>query len=803
MELVPKDLYEKLEFDKVLHLLEEECLGEPGREEVKRLPLLTDPAAIEQQLEEVDECKRGLQNNNALPMGPYEDLSDDLRMLKIEDYVLPDEAWRRIHRLLFVTQAVFKYFTAERRKLFPVLYDIIRPLSFDEGLQEAINKVYDENGEIRPDASPTLARLRREVINRQRDLDRVFRQLIAQYRKNGWLTDNVESVRNNRRVLSVPVEHKRKIRGIIHDESATGRTAFIEPEAVIDINNDIFDLQQEERREIWRILKELSNTFRPYIPLLQQYLQLLTRLDVIGAKARLAINMEAVKPLLAEPFQGNYAHLGIHEGRHPLLFLKNKKMGKEVVPFDLDLHPPNKIVVLSGPNAGGKSILMKSVGLMQLMFQSGMLIPVNSRSRMGIFKKIFADIGDQQSLEDDLSTYSSRLNNMKAFLQAADDTTLVLMDEFGSGTDPKIGGAIAEAILRELNHRKVFGVITTHYSNLKMFAFKTKGIVNGSMLFDKEHLSPTYRFKLGRPGSSYAFEIAQKIGLDQHLLQYARKRAGKNETAVDDLLIDLQREKKELEDKMESLKEREKALERLIKTYDELHRDLEYRRKKLKLEIKQQTLQEVARENKELERLVREIRETQNLEKAKLLALEMRQQRKELEESVAELQQEVYQALDPPTYKAAKTGAIQAGDFVKMRSGGTTGVVEAIDRKKAIVQVGQLRITVPVSDLEHARQPLDLRPSISIQSDIFSQNANFDTRLDIRGMKAEEAIRSLTEFMDRAMMSSANTLRIIHGKGTGVLRNVVHKVIKGYSSVKNTYHPSAEEGGDGVTIVEI
>ncbi len=803
MQLVPKDLYEKLEFDKVLHLVEQECLGEPGREAAGALTLLTDPAVIERQLDEVDECKRGLQHNNALPLSGYEDLAEDLRLLEIEDYVLPDESWQRINQLLLTTRAIFKYFTADRRKLFPALYDIIRPLDYDEDLQEAINRVYDENGEIRPDASPALAHLRREVINRQRDLDRAFRQLIAQYRKNGWLSDNVESVRNNRRVLSVPAEHKRKIRGIIHDESATGRTAFIEPEAVIEINNDIFDLQQEERREIWRILKELSNTFRPYIQMLRQYQALLTRFDVIYAKARLAIHLEAVKPLLAEPYKGNYAHLGIHRGRHPLLLLKNKKQEKEVVPFDLDLHPPNKIVVLSGPNAGGKSILMKSVGLLQLMFQSGMLIPVDEGSRMGIFEKIFADIGDQQSLEDDLSTYSSRLENMKAFLEGADERTLVLIDEFGSGTDPKIGGAIAEAILRDLNRRRVYGVITTHYSNLKMFAFKTRGIVNGSMLFDKEHLSPTYQFKVGRPGSSYAFEIAQKTGLDQRILQYARTRAGKNETAVDDLLIDLQREKKEVEDKLESLVEREKALERLIKNYEELHRNLEYRRKKLKLEVKQQALQETARENKELERLVREIREAQNLEKAKSLAQQARRQRKELEESVTDLQEKMYEAVAQPTFKEAKKGPIQPGDFVRMRQGGTTGVVEAIDKKKAIVQVGQLRMTVPVRDLEHARQPLDVRSSVSIRSDTFSQNANFDARLDIRGMKSEDAIKTLTEFMDRAMMSSADVLRIIHGKGTGALRDIVRNVIRDYPAVKNVFHPAAEDGGDGVTVVEI
>ena len=800
MRLEPKDLYEKLEFDKVLRLLEQECLGEPGRAFVKNLPLLTDQALIERQLDEVEGCKQAMQQGDPLPTGPYEDLSEDLRMLQIEDYVLPGDGWKRINTVLLTTGAMFGFFNPDRQKAFPPLYDILRPIAFDKALAEAIDHVFDENGEVRPDASPALAGLRREVIGKQRELDKVFRSLINDYRNKGWLTDNVESIRNGRRVFSVPSEHKRKIRGIIHDESATGRTAFIEPEPVIEINNDIFDLQQEERREIWRILKELSNTFRAYIPQMQAYEELLLRFDVIHAKARLALQIKGCKPKIL-----NTPNLGIEMGRHPLLFLKHKNTGKEVVPFDLTLHGENRIVVLSGPNAGGKSILMKSVGLIQLMLQAGMLVPVDEVSKMGIFDKIFADIGDQQSIEDDLSTYSSRLANMRTFLEHADERTLVLIDEFGSGTDPKIGGAIAESILRELNHLRVSGVITTHYSNLKMFAFKTKGIVNGSMLFDKEHLSPTYMFKAGRPGSSYAFEIAQKSGLDNKILGYARKRTGESETAVDDLLIDLQREKKEVEDKLLAAAEREKQLEKLIKNYESLHRDLEYRRKKFKLEAKEQALQEVARENKELERLVREIREEQNLGKAKMLVEQAREARRQLETNVTELKNEVYES-PAMQLKETKKSEIRPGDFVKMRNPdshrGPTGTVESVDKKKAVVQIGQMRMTVHLRDLEHAGEPLDVRTSASIQSDTISQNTSFETKLDIRGMKMEDALRVVQDYLDQALLTSTSHLRIVHGKGTGVLREAVRKKLREYREVKNTYHPASEDGGDGVTVVE-
>ncbi|MCB9340434.1 MAG: endonuclease MutS2 [Lewinellaceae bacterium] len=797
MRLEPKDLYEKLEFDKISALLEKECLGELGKKAVKQLPFLIDKKQIELQLKEVYEYKLSLSNSDRFPLATYEDLAEDLKMLDIEDYVLSEEGFRRINAVLVVMGDVFKFFTPERQKIYPTLFDILRPVTFDKALAEAIGKVFDEEGGIRPDASPELQRIRRQIGNKERELDKVFRSLINTYRSNGWLTDNVESIRNNRRVFSVPSEHKRKIRGIIHDESATGRTAFIEPEPVIEINNDIFDLQQDERREIWRILKELSATLRPYTPSMRQYLQLLTRFDVIMAKARLAYMMNAQMPKIKKG-----PHLGTEMGRHPLLYLKNINLGRETVPFDLQLFGDNRIVVLSGPNAGGKSILMKSVGLLQLMMQSGMLVPMDEISEMGIFENIFADIGDQQSIEDDLSTYSGRLVNMRNLLEFADGKTLVLIDEFGSGTDPKMGGAIAEAILKELNERKVYGVITTHYSNLKMFAFKNKGIVNGSMLFDQEHLAPTYMFKVGRPGSSYAFEIGQKSGLSPRVLNYARQRTGKNEMAVDELLIDLQREKKEVEDKLATMTEREKQLEKLIKNYEELQRDLEYRRKKFKLEAKEQALQEVARDNKELERLVREIREEQNLEKAKQLVEQQREERKKAEETVMALQKEVYETPAVQHWEAKK-GSIQPGDFVKMRSGGATGTVESVGKNSAIVIIGQMRMTVKLRDLEQAREPMDVRNTSSIQSDTVSQNAGFDNNLDIRGMTPQDALKVVEDFVDRALMTSANQLRIVHGKGMGVLRNTVREKLREYRNLKQVYHPANDEGGDGVTLVEL
>ncbi len=795
MQLEPKDLYEQLEFDKVLELLVEECYGELGAKKVAKIRPETQRFAAERKLTETDEYRRTMEDDK-FPMTRYEDTVKELRMLEIEDFVLPEDGLKKINTQLRLVKSIFKYFSPQRQKLFPQLFKIIKDIEFDEALGKAIEAVIDEEGNIRPDASPALGGIRKAIGSKTQELERVFRRLITKYRNAGYLTDNVESFRNGRRVLSVPSEHKRKMRGIIHDESTTGKTAFIEPEGVIDINNDIFDLYTDEKKEIYRILKELSATLRPYIDVMRDYQDLIVHFDVIQAKANLAQKMKAFKPVLkAEPT------LGIQMGKHPLLYLKNKALGQEVIPFDLQLFGKNRMLVVSGPNAGGKSILMKTVGLMQLMVQSGMLVPADEISEFGMFDKIFADIGDQQSIEDDLSTYSSRLKNAKTFIDHADEKTLLLIDEFGSGTDPKIGGAIAEAVLHDLNKRNSFGVITTHYSNLKVYAFKTPGIVNGSMLFSHENLAPTYQLKVGTPGSSFAFEIAQKTGFSKQLLAYARKRTGKNEKAVDELLVDLQRDLQEAQQKLKTLEEKEVGLEKLIKNYENLHKDLEYQRKKFKLTLREQELQLTAQNNKEIENLIREIREEANLEKAKELAQTVRVERKERVAQVENLREEIY--YQPLSAKEVEKGEIKVGDFVRMRTGGSTGQVQSINKKKVVITMGMMSMEVKLRDIQHANAPLEVRSTKSIQMDTQDTLAAFQPKLDIRGMRLEEAVQTVEVFVDKALVSGHGELRIIHGKGTGALRTAVRKKLREYRAVNNISHPKPEAGGDGVTMVEL
>ena len=725
MTYEPSDFLVRLEFDKIIELIANNCLGNLGIEQAHLIAPELHLALIEKRLNEVSEFMRGIQHADTINLSNYEDIRDDLKMLAIEDYVLPEEGFKRISKQLYSVSTVYRYFTTERTLVYPNLYNIIKSLDFDFAIAKEIDKVLDSDGNIRPDASPELGRIRRSMQFKMKELDKVFRQIIQDYRGKGWLTDNLEGYRNGRRVLSVPSEHKRKIRGIIHDESATGRTTFIEPEGVIDINNDVFDLEQEERKEIYRILKTLSAFLRPYAPGFKVYQDVLIQFDLIQAKSRVSLKLKATKPIVKD-----LPMIKIYKGRHPLLFLKNVVLGKPTVPFSLTLGEKNRILVLSGPNAGGKSITMKSLGLLQLMVQSGLPVPADPLSEFGIFNEFFADIGDQQSIEDDLSTYSSRLINMNSFIRKSGRKSLLLIDEFGSGTDPQFGGAIAESILRELNTKQVVGVITTHYSNLKIFAYNTEGIINGCMAYDMDNLTPTYHFIEGKPGSSYAFEIALKSGLPDNVITYAQSRTRKSEKEVDELLVDLQKEK--------------------------------------------QTVKE------------------------SLVAIRLREERAKKVLEVEDLKEELY-------YGSNAEGAsniLKIGDYVRLRSGGAVGLLTGINKEKANVLMGDLTLIIDVRDLEKGPEPLDKKLK-SLHFDTIQKIAAFENKLDIRGMRMQEALQVVESYIDSALMNSSSQIEIIHGKGDGILRKAVRKKLKEYRVEMEISHPDPKLGGDGVTLVAI
>ena len=794
MNLDPTDLLEKLEYDKVRELLALKCYGDAGIKWCKELNPSVDYDDILLGLAEVDAYKLGMEQNHLLALSAYEMADDALEMLEIKSYVLSIDDFRKITNTLRIIDGVLKYFNRERKEEYGVLWDIVKDLDFDAILLRDIDRVIDNEGVIRNDASPELLAIHHRKEAKELELARVFRKEIATQRKSGHLADSIESYRNGRRVLAVPAEHKRKVRGIIHDESATGRTVYIEPEAAILVNNDIADLMAQRKQEIYRLLEALSARLREKIPDIKQYQIVITRLDIIQAKASLALNMDAVKPNVK-----NKPLLGIIQGVHPLLYLKNKALNKKTVAFDLALHGQNRILVISGPNAGGKSITMKAVGLMQLMVQSSLLVPVDKVSEFGVFRKIFTDIGDQQSIEDDLSTYSSRLRNMNNFIRKADKQTLVLIDEFGSGTDPKIGGAIAESLLRAFNHQKVMGVITTHYPNLKIYAFRNRGILNGAMVFDKENLSPTYRLKIGQPGSSYAFEIAKSSGLSDEILKYARKRTGKNERQTDDLLIALQREKLEIEEKLAALKAKEKEIDILVKSYSNMKGDLDYKRRKIKLEAKEKDLQLAGKADRELQALIRQLREEKNIEKAKKIAEKIKRERKEIASEVGQLNDEIFKA----TETQIEIAKLEIGGFAKFRASGATGIIEEIRGKKAVLLIGEMQVTAKLADLVAVPNPS--LPTINrIRKDLAAREGQYESKIDLRGMTIHDALFTLEKFVDNAILKDTPVLRILHGKGTGALRKAVRQKLKEYGAMLvNIYHPVEELGGNGITMVEL
>jgi DNA mismatch repair protein MutS2 len=782
-----------VEFDKVRSGIWHYCLGVPGKTLCTVLAPVDGYEKLKNQLATQHEVIVLRDAQKRLPLSNYQALDEHIAYLHVSGYVLPVESFMIIRNLLVQVDALKRFFNTETRALAPNLFAMVEVVPLKEHLLKTLDRVLDQNGEIKSDASDELVKIRKSIQKKKQEIDQVFKTLLGKFRAAGLLTDSEETLRNGRRVFSVPVEFKRRISGIIHDESSTGKTVYIEPDELIQVNNEFFSLQVDERKEVYKILKTLSASFQFEQDYLEAILNLLARFDLMSAIDKYSQMYDGILPDL-----DNKPGFQYFRAFHPLLLLKNKPLGLPIVPFDFDLRQPNRLVLLSGPNAGGKSITMKAVGLLQVMIQSGMPVPVGRGSIMGYFENFFSDIGDKQSLEDDLSTYSSHLKNMKEILEQADKNTLVLIDEFGGGTDPKMGGAIAESILKQLNYQHVWGLITTHYSNLKLFAFKTKGVVNAAMHFDKQSLKPTYKFHLGKPGSSYAFEIARKSGLSDQIIQYAKKRSIEKDSEVDELLIDVQTDKQSLENNLESLREKEKTMNMMMVNLEQARRDLEFRRKKWKMEMKEQQAQQNDREIKRLEELIKEMKKTTNLEAAQVLLNTRKRKREELSGSIQEIKEEIIYA---PLQGLIQE--IKAGSFVKLINGDTHGQVESVQGKNALVLIGDFRAKVALRDLQIIQAPIEGNRKKAVQYDTISQNAHFNPKIDIRGFTREEAFRMLEDFMDKAAFSSATQLEILHGKGNGVLRNAVKAKLREFKFVKSIRHPEASNGGDGITIAEI
>jgi DNA mismatch repair protein MutS2 len=788
---VTTEVLQDLEFNRVLQQLSEMAMSPSTVDRLKGEGFSTDVLEVRKRLKQVEEYMK-LEDLKISPrLVAFTSLEDTLVSLRPVDSVLQLEEVLNIRDILVMYEEVLGIRAKDDiEEHTPELLNLLGDVPGLGHLILRINEIIDEEGQVRDDASEELVQIRRKSRKLQATISTAFNRALKQF--SSLLIDSQESLRNGRRVLAVKSENKRQVRGLIHDESATGKTTFIEPEDVIILNQQVFELEVEEKKEIYKIIRDLCSVLRTEIEAIKRAEEVVIQIDVIRTKANFSRKIGGVRPEV-EP----YPNLGWKEVRHPLLYLKNLNLGLKTVPSDMVLHGRNRIVLISGPNAGGKSVTLKTCGLLQLMLQYGLLVPCDPDSKAGIFTNIIVDIGDQQSIDNDLSTYSSHLQKMVKMMEEADSSTLILIDEFGSGTDPAAGGALAEAILSDFLQKKCFGVITTHYSNLKVFAFRQNGIVNAAMNFDKKALTPTYQLTIGKPGSSFAFEIAQKMKVPGPVIKRAKKRMGSKQVKVEDLLVSIQQEKNQLEKQLSDLKEREDQLDRLVKTYSDLQKDLDYRRKRLKLEAKEQKLSLASEYNKKLESTIRELTEAKKLEEVKAVAQEEKGFREQLSQEVHDLQEEIIDM------EKTSSEPIKVGDFVRMRNGDVTGEVENVLGADAIVVFGGMRMTVPVKDLKSANEPIPVRSRHGIYTEVQNRTTKFKPRIDIRGLKFNDALTLLETYLDEAVVVGVPEVKILHGKGSGALRKAVREKAREYRQITSVTHPEADEGGEGISILHL
>src|ERR1700712_3479989 len=672
--LYPKNSADKLGFTEVKELIKAHCLSEMGRQMVDKIQVMNNYDLIRKFLSQASEFMNILLNDAVLPIQHFFDIKSLANKARIEGVFLSEEEFYQVQASLTTVFAVIAYFN-EREGQYPNLEALFEHLPIEKSILKKIDLVIDQKGKIRPNASRELMDITAGIAKAEQEARKKIDQVFKAASGNGWTADGSLTVRDGRLCIPLLAENKRKLKGFIHDESSSGQTVYMEPEEVFTLNNKIRDLEFERRREIIKILIALTDELRQYTPLLLSYHGLLTKLDFVRAKALFAIDIEGEMPQLI-----NEATVKLVNARHPLLSLSFKKDHKTVVPLNVRIDNVTRVVVVSGPNAGGKSVCMKTVGLLQMMVQAGLLIPADEASEMGVFKEFFVDIGDDQSIESDLTTYSAHLSKMKNFVEHANAKSLILIDEFGTGTDPQFGGPIAEAVLEALNHKKVRGMVTTHYSNLKIFASHTEGIENASMLFNNTEMLPMYMLEVGKPGSSYAFEIAQKIGLPQNVLNLAKNKISAGQKKVDTLLVDLEREKKEIFDTKIQLEKQQRQVNALITENEQLKSYLEENKKVLIREAKEQAKSIILNANKLVENTIAEIKSS-NADKEKTRSLR--------ENLNVELQKNT---VKPELAKPALTDEeLKPGDWVKLTDSETTGQVIELIKDNVVIAIGDLR----------------------------------------------------------------------------------------------------------------
>jgi DNA mismatch repair protein MutS2 len=800
--LYPENLEQKLGFDKIRLLLNEECVSSLGRSFVEKIRFSDRHDQIKKMIEQTAEFNYILSSESSFPNQNYLDVLPFLKKAVIEGSYLDTEEFFDLKLALTTIQQIFHFFKNRPDELFPQLKKLVENAHPDyktTGWSDQIARisgVIDERGQIKDNASRELLDIRKKLQFEQASVKRTLERIFKTARNSGWISDEMTmAVRNGRLVIPLLAEHKRKLSGFVHDETSSGHVAFVEPGEVLESNNEIRDLEIKERREIIKILVNLSTEIRPYIPELEKSLLFLGIIDFIRSKARLAKKINAVSPQI-----DNSNIIDWYAAVHPILLLNHQKAGKPTIPLRVRLNTEKRILVVSGPNAGGKSVLLKTIGLLQYMLQCGLLVPVSADSTFGIFKSIFIDIGDEQSIENDLSTYSSHLSNMRTLLMHADKKSLFLLDEFGTGTEPTLGGAIAESILEQLVRTGAFGIINTHYTNLKVYADKNDGLLNGAMKFDAENLEPLFLLEMGQPGSSFALEVAKKMGLPEAILNNAKKKLGKQQVNFEKLLKELEIEKKAFSEQNQQLQRESKELKQKIEQYNSLKSFLENDKKRLLNDAKEKAGQLLKEANKKIETTIKEIKENKA---EKVITQQLRHNLEEFKKETVKSEK-----IALPVYLKVE-GQIEPGDFVKLVGQETYGQVAGINGKEAEVTLGELKSNIKLNRLEKVskkefKTAVKDSPKENLKGiNLNEKMAQFSFNLDIRGKRGEEALQEVDKLMDDAIFLGYPQLRIVHGKGDGILRNLIRNHLKQYKSIKKMYDEHADRGGQGVTIIDM
>ena len=830
--IYPQNFEQKIGFDQIRQLLKDKCLSTLGEEKVNEMNFSDHFEEVDELLNQVAEFVRIIQEEDNFPDQFFFDVRPSLKRIRIEGMYMDEQELFDLRRSLETIRDIIRFLQRNDEEESDCPYPSLKKLAGDitvfPQLITKIDGILNKYGKIKDNASTELSRIRRELANTKGSISRSLNSILRNAQSEGYVDKDVApTMRDGRLVIPVAPGLKRKIKGIVHDESASGKTVFIEPAEVVEANNRIRELEGDERREIIRILTEFSNTLRPSIPEILQSYEFLAEIDFIRAKSHFAIQTNSIKPSLE-----NEQLLDWTMAVHPLLQLSLAKHGKKVVPLDIELNLKRRILIISGPNAGGKSVCLKTVGLLQYMLQCGMLVPMHERSHVGLFGSIFIDIGDEQSIEDDLSTYSSHLTNMKIMMKNCNERSLILIDEFGGGTEPQIGGAIAEAVLKRFNIKGTFGVITTHYQNLKHFAEDHEGVVNGAMLYDRHLMQALFQLQIGNPGSSFAVEIARKIGLPEDVIADASEIVGSEYINADKYLQDIVRDKRYWEGKRQTIRQREKHMEETIARYQAEMEELQKSRKEIIRQAKEEAERLLQESNARIENTIRTIKEAQaEKEKTRLVRQELADFResidnltsKEQEDKIARKMEKLKEKQNrkkekkqngtkeqPAVQQTPKATPITEGCPVRIKGQSSVGEVLEINGKNAVVAFGSIKTTVKTERLERSNAVPQKQESAKssfvsnqTQDSMYEKKLNFKQDIDVRGMRGDEALQAVTYFVDDAILVGMSRVRILHGTGTGILRTLIRQYLQTIPGVRHFADEHIQLGGAGITVVDL